>query len=119
MQFIDIMAGSAYASVCLAVIVFLNPVASRELAVQAADQATLDDAISGYVDSVGLVFFATSSPSQICSSLLQAGNSTIAFGGVVEGESCAPAPALPLASASLSLELPGRTVEIQAWLERP
>jgi hypothetical protein len=118
-QFFDIVAASAYASICLVVILLLNPVASRELAVEAGDQAALDNSISTYIASVGLVFLSTAPPSTICSSLQDAGNSTLAFGGLVQGTPCGPgAPADALSSASLSLSLPTRTVEIQAWLTK-
>ena len=101
-------------------IVLLNPVAPTELAVEASDQALLDSAMSGYIAGVGLVFLATSSPSAVCSSLQSAGNSTLGFGGVVGGVSCGlDSPSPPLSSASLTLPLPGRTLEIQAWLARP
>jgi len=120
MQFIDIAVASGYAAVCLSLIVLMNPVASRETAVEAASQSTLDSAISGFVAHEGLPFFAASSQGSICGSAAAASNSTFAFDVLVQGSGCPSlvAPSSPRASSSLALELPGRTVVIEAWLER-
>jgi len=120
MQFIDIAVASGYAAVCLSLIVLMSPVAPREAAVEAGAQSSLDSAISAYVDHVGLPFLATSSEAAICSSATEASNATLAFDVVVQGEGCgsAVAPPLPLASSSLTLDLPSRTVVIEAWLVR-
>lgn len=120
LQLIDIAAASGYAAVCLSLIVLMNPVAPREAAVGAAAQSRLDSAISGYVDRVGLPFLTTSSEAALCLSASEAGNSTLAFDVLVQGEGCGSvlAPNAPLASSSLTLDLPGRTVVIEAWLVR-
>jgi len=121
MEFLDIAVASAYASVCLTVIILVNPVAAREAAVEAADQTSLDTAIAGYVNHVGLPFLAAAPLPALCASAEAAGNSTLALGIVANGAGCAGTspPDAPLASSTLSLQLPGRTVEISAWLARP
>jgi len=119
-RFIDIAAASGYAAVCLSLIVLMNPVAPREAAAGASAKSTLDSAISAYVEHVGLPFLTTSSVAAICASALAAGNATLVFDVVLQGEGCGSviAPSQPLADASLSLDLPGRTVVIEAWLAR-
>jgi len=119
-QFIDIVVASGYAAVCLSLLVLMNPVAPREAAVVAADQSTLDSAMTAYVEHVGLPFLTTSSGEAICTSAAEASNSTLAFEAFVQGSGCdsAAAPSVPLASSSLTLDLPGRTVVIEAWLVR-
>jgi hypothetical protein len=120
MRFIDIAVASGYAVLCLALMVMMNPVAPREAAVGAGEQSALDTAISSYIEHVGLPFLATSSRGAICSSAAEASNSTLAFDVVVQGEACGPAVARssPLASSSLTIDLPSRTVVIEAWLVR-
>jgi len=119
LQLIDIAVASGYAAVCLSLLFLMSPVAPREAAVGAAAQSRLDSAILGYVTRVGLPFFTTSSDAAICLSTSEAGNSTVAFDAVVQGEGCDTALATsPLASTSLTLDLPGRTVVIEAWLVR-
>ena len=120
MQFIDIAVASGYAAVCLSLIVLMNPVAPREAAVEAGAQSALDSAISSYVEHVGLPFLATSSDAALCASAAEASNATLAFDVVVQGEGCVSmvAPSPPLASSSLTLDLPSRSVVIEAWLAR-
>jgi hypothetical protein len=120
MEFLDIAVASGYAAVCLSLIVLMNPVAPREAAVEAASQSSLDHAISAYVARVGLPFLTTSSVATVCASAAEASNSTVAFDVVVQGSGCVSIlpPTSPLASSSLTLDLPGRTVVIEAWLAR-
>lgn len=120
MQFIDIAVASGYAAVCLSLIVLMNPVAPREAAVEAGAQSALDSAISSYVEHVGLPFLATSSDAAICASAAEASNATLAFDVAVQGESCSSVvpPSSPLASSSLTLDLPSRSLVIEAWLVR-
>jgi len=120
MQFIDIAVASGYAAVCLSLIVLMNPVAPREAAVEAGAQSALDSAISSYVEHVGLPFLATSSDAAICASAAEASNATLAFDVVVQGDGCGSvvAPSSPLASSSLTLDLPSRSVVVEAWLAR-
>lgn len=120
MQFIDIAVASSYAVVCLTLIVLMNPVAPREVAVEAGDQSTLNSAILAYAEHVGLPFLTASSEAAICGSAAEASNATLAFDVVVQGADCpsTAAPSLPLASSSLTFDLPGRTLVIEAWLAR-
>ena len=120
MQFIDIAVASGYAVVCLSLLVLMNPVAPREAAVEAAAQTTLDSALTGYLEHVGLPFLTVSSEAAICSTAAEASNTTLAFDVVVQGAACGSSmvPSSPLASSSLTLDLPGRTVVIEAWLVR-
>jgi len=120
LHFIDIAVASGYAALCLSLIVLMNPVAPREAAVEAGAQVALDSAISAYVQHVGLPFLTTSSEAAICRSALEASNATLSLGVVVQGEGCSPTvvPSAPLASSSLTLDLPSRTVVIEAWLAR-
>jgi hypothetical protein len=120
MRFIDIAVASGYAAVCLSLIILVNPVAPREAAVGARAQSALDSAISSYIERVSLPFLATSSEAAICSSAAEASNSTLAFDVLVQGVGCgsAFAPSATLASSSLTIDLPFRTVVIEAWLVR-
>jgi hypothetical protein len=120
LRFIDIAAASGYAAVCLSLIVLMSPVAPREAAAGASAQSNLNSAISAYVEHVGLPFLTTSSLAAMCGSAFAAGNATLGFDILLQGEACGSviAPSHPLADASLSLDLPGRTVVIEAWLAR-
>ncbi|HVC26564.1 MAG TPA: hypothetical protein VND40_00235 [Nitrososphaerales archaeon] len=119
MHFIDIAVASGYAAVCLSLIVLMNPVAPREAAVEAGAQVALDSAISAYVEHVGLPFLSTSSVAAICGSAADASNATLALDVVVQGQGCGTAtPSSPLASSSFTIDLPSRTVVIEAWLVR-
>lgn len=121
MEFLDIAIASAYASVCLTVLVLVSPVAARQVAVEAADQSTLDSAIAAYIEHAGLPSIADAPISELCASAEAAGNSTVGFDITVEGSSCGDIsePPHPLAVSVLSLQLPGRSVEVSAWLTRP
>ncbi len=118
MEFLDIAVASGYAAVCLSLIMFMNPVAPREAAVDAAAQASLDSAISAYIGHVGLPFLTTSSAAAICDSVGKASNSMLKMDVLLDGMGCGSStdPSQPLASSSLKLDLPGRTVVIEAWL---
>jgi hypothetical protein len=120
MRFIDIAVASGYAALCLSIIVLMNPVSPHEAAVVAESHWRLDSAISAYVGSVGLPFLATSPLTTICDSAARASNNTLILSVSVDGSSCASggAPSSALASSSLTLDLPGRTVVIDAWLAR-
>jgi hypothetical protein len=118
MELLDIAVASGYAAICLTLIVMMNPVAPREVAVDAASQSSLDSATLAYVEAVGLPFLATSSPSAVCGSAAAASNATVAF-AVVQGADCDTVPPTSsLATSSLTLDLPGRTLVIEAWLVR-
>jgi hypothetical protein len=120
MQFIDIAVASGYAALCLSLIVLMNPVAPREAAVEARDQSSLQSVISSYIERVGLPFLATAPDAAVCASAAQASNATFALDVSLQGEGCGSmaAPSNPLASSSLTLDLPSRSVVIEAWLVR-
>jgi hypothetical protein len=120
MRLLDIAVASGYAALCLSLIVVINPVAPREAAVEAASQGRLDSAISAFVGDVGLPFLTTASLAAACESAAAAGNATLILDVVVQGDGCASlsVPSAPLATSSLTLSLPGRTVMIEAWLAR-
>ncbi len=119
MRFLDIAVASGYAALCLSIIVAMNPLAPREAAVEAASQSRLDHAISAYVAHVGLPFLSAASMEAICKSAAEASNATLLIDVLVQGAGCGPlAPSSPLPLSSLTLDLPGRTVEIEAWLAR-
>ena len=112
------MIGSGYSAVCLSLILLISPVASREVAVEASSQASLDSAISNFVDDVGVESLANSTLAELCASAGAASNSTVSLGVTIQGQGCAPPPLASVASASLAIGLPGRTVVIEAWLAR-
>lgn len=120
MQIIDIAVASGYAALCLSLIVLMNPVASQEVAAEAGAESSLDSAILAYMGNVGLPFLAASPASAVCASAAEASNSTVEIGVLVGGSECASQapPPSPLASSSLTLELPSRTVVLEAWLVR-
>lgn len=119
MRFLDIAVASAYAVACLSLILVMSPVAPHAAAVDASAKAALDTAISSYVEEVGLPFLAASPPSAICASAAEASNSTLQLGVSVDGVTCGSSPPQgALAVSSLRMKLPGRTVVIEAWLER-
>ncbi len=120
MRFLDIAVATGYAALCLSLIVVMNPVTPREGAAQLASQSRLDSAISNYVSRTGLPFLGSSPDAAICDSAVSASNSTFVFDAVLAGEGCPSivAPSSPLAASSLTLDLPGRTLVIEAWLVR-
>ena len=120
MQFIDILVATGYAAVCISLIVLISPIAPRQTAVDAAEQARLDNALSGYISTVGLPFFTTSSPQTLCQSAVQASNSTFFFDVLIQGEGCSSdgsmAPPLSLGSSSIQLTLPNRQLVVEVSL---
>jgi len=120
MQFIDIAVASGYAALCLSLILVMNPVAPQEAAVEAGAQSRLDSAISAYVEHVGLPFLAKASDAAVCASAAEASNASVVLDVLVQAVGCRSvvAPPSPLASASLTLDIPSRSVVIEAWLAR-
>jgi len=118
LRFLDIAVGSAYGALCLSLIVSMSPVASREAAVVAVSQARLDTATSDYIQRVGLPFLASSPFSSICDSSAAASNGTLVIDVLAGGAACIPLPTSPVASSSLTLNLPGRVLVIEAWIAR-
>ena len=120
MRFLDIAVAAGYAAICLSLIVVVNPIAPREASAEAAAQTRLDAAISGYVGSVGMQFLTTAPSAALCESAFQASNATLAFEVFVPDSGCASPepPRGALASSSLTLDLPGREVVVEAWLAR-
>jgi hypothetical protein len=123
MQLIDIVIATGYAAICLSLIVVINPIAPREAAVEAATQMRLDSALSVYIANVGLPFLATSSAAAICQTASDASNATVVFDVYIQGDGCgsltsATLSAPPLASSSITLDLPGREVMIEVLLGR-
>lgn len=120
MRFVDIAAASGYAAVCLSLIVFMNPVVLHQAAFDASGQTSLNHAIAGYIEQVGLPFLTTSSQAAVCASAARASNATLVISAVVDGVPCGSpqAPRAPLATSSLSIDLPGRTLVVEAWLAR-
>ena len=76
-QFVDIAVAFGFGLLCLALIISISPVVSREAAVQEAAQAKADIALSSYVQHVGLPFLNSSTPASICNSTEQDSNSTL------------------------------------------
>lgn len=121
MQFVDIAVASGYAVLCISLIVLMNPVAPREVSVEAHAQSTLDSAVASYLEHVGLPFLATSSDGAVCASAAAASNATLGLDVVLQGQPCSGVvvPSSPIAYSSLTLDLPSRYVVIEAWLARP
>jgi hypothetical protein len=117
---LDIAVATTYAAICVSLIVVMNPVTPREGAAQLAGQSRLDSAVSSYVSQNGLAFFASSPYDQICASAKAASNATLSLDVMIAGWSCSSVTAPPssMAASSLTLDLPGRTVVIEAWLVR-
>jgi hypothetical protein len=123
MQFVDIAVAFGYGLLCLSLIVAISPVVPRETAVQEAAQTRLDVALSSYVERVGVPFLNSSQPSSICESAEQQSNSSFVVSVLINGDdSCGGAvvavPVASLATVSLALSFPGRTVLIRTWLLR-
>jgi hypothetical protein len=117
LRILDIAIAAAYGILCLSLISFMGPYGSEHGTAQAVQDADASSAIFAYVNSVGLPFLATSTPSQACSSIEAWGNSTLTMGGSVDGYPCSGAPGEFLGSSSLDLALSGRDVKIEAWEE--
>jgi hypothetical protein len=120
MRILDIAVASGYAAVCLSLVIAINPLAPRESAVVAAAQSRLDSAVSAYIQHVGLPFLTTSSPQAICLSAAEASSATLVIDALVQGASCGPSQPRPSPAAfsSLTLNLPGRVVVVEAWFAR-
>ena len=119
-QFVDIAVAFGFGLLCLALIISISPVVSREAAVQEAAQAKADIALSSYVQHVGLPFLNSSTPASICNSTEQDSNSTLVVTVLVDGvDSCGGStPTGSLASASLALSFPNRTILARTSLVR-
>ena len=120
MRFLDITIASVYAAICLSLVITMNPIAPRESAAYSAAQSRLDSSISTYIENVGLPFLTASSMQAICASAADAGNGTLVIEVLVQGAGCGllPSRLSPLSSSSLTLDLPGRVVVVEAWLAR-
>jgi hypothetical protein len=117
---VDIAVASGYSALCLTLILLMNPVAPREAALDASAGTGLDSSVSNFLAQVGLPFLATATPQAVCASAAAASNSTVVLDVLVDGRGCpgVAAPSAPVASSSLPLDLPGRTLVIEACLAR-
>jgi hypothetical protein len=115
LRIIDIGVAATYAVLCLSVISVMGPYADEQQSAQARQDSTASSAIFGYVRSVGLPFLSTAPPSEICSSLGSASNSTTVLGGEIGGHPCPGAPETFLGVSSLNITISGRSLEIEAW----
>lgn len=96
----------------------MNPITSEEAGSQLAAQSRLDSAIGAYVNAVGLVSLDSSPAQYLCTAAAGMSNATLVLDPVVDGNGCLSPPAFPIATSSLTMVLPGRTVLVEAWLER-
>jgi hypothetical protein len=117
MRILDIGVATAYALLCLSLVSVMAPYGSQIQAAESAADAHASQAVYQYIQSVGLVFLADASPSQVCASLEQYGNSTVTLGGTVAGQRCPGAPATFRGHYSLDLSLSGREDVLEAWTE--
>lgn len=116
MRTLDIVIAAGYAVLCISLVSLMSPYGAEAEGAAAAADARAGVAIAGYVQTVGLPFLATASPSLFCSSLASSGNSTVILGGSLGGYVCGPAPPSFVGSSSMSFVLSGRRVEIEAWI---
>ena len=117
MRILDIGVATGYALLCLTLVSTMNPYLAATQAVRTNSEARASEAVVAYVGSVGLVYLATASPADVCASLAEHSNSTLAFGGMVDGHACSEPPAGAKGSYSLALSLAGRQLVIEGWIE--
>jgi hypothetical protein len=78
-------------------------------------QASLRDALLVYIEQRGTVWFIQSSPTVVCSDLLQLGNSSIRFGATFDSNSCGGLPPTGSVVAFISFTIIDRKVTLRAW----
>ncbi|MDE1858416.1 MAG: hypothetical protein KGI26_05065 [Thaumarchaeota archaeon] len=78
-------------------------------------QAAIRDSLVAFVDSKGMVWFASAPMADICAAASDASNSTYSLGVRLGGAGCGAAPGIGAASASVSFKLGLRTVTLTGW----
>ncbi len=116
MRTLDVVEAASYAVICVSLVSWISPYGSEVVGVTALSDARASSAAAAYVQTVGLPFLATASPSQFCSSLQTLSNATIILGGEIDGLNCNPAPPHSLGSAAIGFTVSGRLVKIEAWV---
>ncbi len=116
MRVLDIGVAAGYAVLCISLIAALSPYPLEGSAATAASAARASSAVAGYIQTVGLQFLGTASPSQLCSSLQASSNATVILGGGIGGSTCGPGPADFVGASDFRFTLSGEEVEIEAWV---
>jgi hypothetical protein len=119
LRILDIGVATSYALVCLALVSVMNPYSAGVQVASNTSNARASEAIFEYIQSVGLVFLANASPSELCASLQQHSNSTLELGGNISGFACLGAPSTAEGKFTLVVSLSGRRDVIEAWIEKP
>lgn len=117
MRAIDVAAATSFALLSLTLIAVMSPATLQTDEAGLGAQAGASDAILSYLGGHDLAFLAGASLGQICESLPNGtGNGSFTLDVVVNGVGCGAAGdgAHP-GYASVTLSLPGRTVEVEAW----
>jgi hypothetical protein len=115
LRILDIGVATAYALLCLSLVSVMSPYGAGAEAAGSTAAARANVAVYHYVESEGLVFLDEATPSQVCSSLHEYGNSTMVLGGVIGGYVCPGAPRAFEGESSVTFTLLGREETIEAW----
>ena|SRR5438552_13876483 len=121
MRIIDVACASSFAITAMLLLVALNPGAMRMQAQEIGARSMAEDTIQSYLAHYDLSFLAGSDFEAICASARSFNNNESAHISIsVDGATCAgiaPPPAVIDRAASMTLELNGRTVIIEAWAQ--
>src|SRR5215831_15042894 len=117
MRIIDVACATSFALTSMLILVAVNPGATTLQAHEVAARSTAEDLIQGYLSHHGLQFLATSDYDSICSTAKSFSNSTASVSISVDGRRCPglPPPPRPISVASVTLDLRGRIVVVEAW----
>lgn len=119
MRIIDVTCAASFAIMSTLVLISADPASIRVQTQDLVADASAQRLIQEYTGSLGLPYFATSSPQAICASAQSYGNASARILVSVDGKAC-QGQALPKTRGGLyseTLDLPGRrTVTLEAWV---
>jgi hypothetical protein len=120
MRIIDVACASSFAITAMLLLVAVNPGAMRLQAQEIGARSAAEDNIQSYLAHYDLSFLASSNFESICASATSFNNQSAHMSISVNGTPCAgiaPPAAVIDRAASTTLELNGRTVTIEAWIQ--
>ncbi len=117
MRFLDLGLAALIGASAITGIVAWNPTAGDSAAASLETQSHLRDDLLGLLQSRGIMWIASSTPSAICSFLESSSNASVVYGAAIGGHACPAAPPQGHAAANLTLELIQTRVVLEAWSE--
>jgi len=114
MRYLDVSVAILIGVSAISAIIAWSPRDSDAASRHLAEQIRLRDGLLAYVEGRGVAWVLSAPPELLCADLAVHSNSTFTMSGM-EGEAECTRPPAGVAAVSLTLNLPQREVNLEAW----